>query len=71
MHNMSQNGQAHFKNITGNASRFLKCLWSFWGIMHLKMTQYGCDSRRNDSIEDLMKNSLRFDDAEAATGAVL
>ena len=27
---MSQNGQAHFKNLVANAARFLKCIWFFW-----------------------------------------
>ena len=31
---MSQNGQKHFKNLIGFAARFLKCVWSFWDIMH-------------------------------------
>ena len=26
---MSQNGQAHFKNLAANAARFLKCVWQF------------------------------------------
>ena len=31
---MSQDGQAHFKNIAAHAARFLKCVWPFWDIMH-------------------------------------
>ena len=30
---MSQNDQAHFKNVATNALRFLKCVWVF-GDMH-------------------------------------
>ena len=29
----SQNGQTHFKNLAGNAARFLKFIWPFWDIM--------------------------------------
>ena len=31
---ISQNGQAHFKNLAIFAARFLKCFWTFWDIMH-------------------------------------
>ena len=31
---MSQNDQAHFKNLTAFAAKFLKCVWPFWDIMH-------------------------------------
>ena len=31
---MSQNGQAHFKNLAANNGRFLKCVGPFWDIMH-------------------------------------
>ena len=31
---MSQNGQAHFKNLAANAARFLECVWPFWDIMY-------------------------------------
>ena len=31
---MSQNGQAHFKNLAVNTARFLKCAWPFWDFMH-------------------------------------
>ena len=31
---MPQNGQARFKNPAAFAARFLKCVWSFWDIMH-------------------------------------
>ena len=34
---MSQNGQTHFKNLAANAARFLKCVWQFWDIMHLRV----------------------------------
>ena len=27
---MSQNDQAHFKNLAANAASFLKCVWLFW-----------------------------------------
>ena len=33
---MSQNGQAHFKNLAANAATFLKCVWPFWDIMNLR-----------------------------------
>ena len=29
----SQNGQTHFKNLAGNAAKFLKFIWPFWDIM--------------------------------------
>ena len=32
MHNISQNGQSHFKNLAANAAR-LKCVWPFWDVM--------------------------------------
>ena len=31
---MPQNGQTPFKNFAAIAARFLKCVWSFWDIMH-------------------------------------
>ena len=31
---ISQNNQTHFKNLTTNAIRFLKCVCPFWNIMH-------------------------------------
>ena len=31
---MSQNHQAHFKNLTAYAARFLKSTWPFWYIIH-------------------------------------
>ena len=31
---ISQNNQTHFKNLTTNAIRFLKCVCPFWDIMH-------------------------------------
>ena len=31
---MSQNGQAHFKNLAAFAARFLMRVWPFWDIMH-------------------------------------
>ena len=31
---MSENGQAHFKNLEANAARLLKCLCPFWDVMH-------------------------------------
>ena len=30
---MSQNGQAHLKNLAAFAARFLKCVGPFWDIM--------------------------------------
>ena len=29
---MSQNGQAHFKNLAANAASFLKYVWPFYNI---------------------------------------
>ena len=34
---MSKNDQAHFKNLAGNAVRFLKGVWPFWHIMHYRV----------------------------------
>ena len=31
---MSQNDQAHFKNLAANVTRFLKCDWPIWDIIH-------------------------------------
>ena len=31
---MSQNGQAHFKNLAANGARFLKYVWPFWDTKH-------------------------------------
>ena len=31
---VSQNGQTHFKNVSVNAARFLRCVWPFEGIKH-------------------------------------
>ena len=30
---MSQNGQAHFKNLAACAAKFLKCVWPFWDVI--------------------------------------
>ena len=37
---MSQTGQTHFKNLAGFAARFLKCVWPYWNIMHLRVKTY-------------------------------
>ena len=37
---MSQNDQTHFKNLAANAARFLKCVWSFWDIMHKRVNVF-------------------------------
>ena len=29
---ISQNGQAHFKNVAANTARFLKCVQPFWKV---------------------------------------
>ena len=34
---MSENGQMHFKNTAANDVRFLKCVLSFWVIMHQRI----------------------------------
>ena len=34
---MSQNDQAQFKYLAANVASFLKCVWSFWDIMHNKV----------------------------------
>ena len=39
---MSQNGQTHFKNLAGFAARFVKCVWPFWDIMHLRVKIIFC-----------------------------
>ena len=28
------NGQIHLKNLVANATRFSKCVWPFWDIIH-------------------------------------
>ena len=37
---MSQNGQTHFKNLAALATRFLKCTWPFWDMMHLTVKYF-------------------------------
>ena len=32
-----QNGHISFKNLAANSSRFLKCVWPFWGFMHKRV----------------------------------
>ena len=34
---MPQNGQKHFKNLAAFAAKFLKCVWTFWDVMHYRV----------------------------------
>ena len=42
----SQYGQAHFKNLAANATKFLKLVWPFWDIKHCGVNIYILDCTR-------------------------
>ena len=37
---MSQNGQTHFNILAAFAARLLKCVCSFWDIVHWRLTRF-------------------------------
>ena len=56
---MSQNGLTHFKNLAANTARLLKCVWSFWYIMHY---------RYNDSFQvPILELNIQFCQAQYKT----
>ena len=54
---MSKIGHTHFKNFAGNAARFLKCVWPFWGRVNIINPAY---TKATKPVEKIVLENASF-----------